>query len=49
LLERVAERQTACVGDREPAAITRATFGAESDFTHIAKLLEDWAGVAFRG
>jgi 3-hydroxyisobutyrate dehydrogenase-like beta-hydroxyacid dehydrogenase len=34
---------------REMLAITRAKFGAESDFTHIAKLLEDWAGVEFRG
>jgi 3-hydroxyisobutyrate dehydrogenase-like beta-hydroxyacid dehydrogenase len=34
---------------REMLAITRAKFGADSDFTHIAKLLEDWAGVEFRG
>jgi 3-hydroxyisobutyrate dehydrogenase-like beta-hydroxyacid dehydrogenase len=34
---------------REMLAITRATFGADSDFTHIAKLLEDWAGIEFRG
>jgi 3-hydroxyisobutyrate dehydrogenase-like beta-hydroxyacid dehydrogenase len=34
---------------REMLAITRAKFGAESDFTHIAKLLEEWAGVEFRG
>ncbi len=33
---------------REMLAITRAKFGADSDFTHIAKLLEDWAGVEFR-
>ena len=34
---------------REMLAITRARFGAESDFTHIAKLLEEWAGIEFRG
>jgi 3-hydroxyisobutyrate dehydrogenase-like beta-hydroxyacid dehydrogenase len=34
---------------REMLAITHAKFGADSDFTHIAKLLEDWAGVEFRG
>ncbi len=34
---------------REMLAITRAKLGADSDFTHIAKLLEDWAGVEFRG
>ena len=34
---------------REMLAITRAKFGANSDFTHIAKLLEDWAGIEFRG
>ena len=34
---------------REMLAITRAKYGADSDFTHIAKLLEDWAGIEFRG
>jgi 3-hydroxyisobutyrate dehydrogenase-like beta-hydroxyacid dehydrogenase len=34
---------------REMLAITRAKFGADSDFTHIAKLLEEWAGIEFRG
>ncbi|HYD07436.1 MAG TPA: NAD(P)-dependent oxidoreductase [Reyranella sp.] len=34
---------------REMLAITRARFGAESDFTHIARVLEEWAGVQFRG
>jgi 3-hydroxyisobutyrate dehydrogenase-like beta-hydroxyacid dehydrogenase len=34
---------------REMLAITRARFGADSDFTHIAKLLEEWAGIEFRG
>ena len=34
---------------REMLAITKARFGAESDFTFIAKLLEEWAGVEIRG
>lgn len=34
---------------REMLAITKARFGAESDFTHIARLLEEWAGVEIRG
>lgn len=34
---------------REMLAITRARFGADSDFTHIAKLIEEWAGVEIRG
>lgn len=34
---------------REMLAITKARFGAESDFTHIAKLLEEWAGVEIKG
>ncbi len=34
---------------REMLAITRARFGADSDFTHIAKLLEEWAGVEIKG
>jgi 3-hydroxyisobutyrate dehydrogenase-like beta-hydroxyacid dehydrogenase len=34
---------------REMLAITKARFGADSDFTFIAKLLEEWAGVEIRG
>lgn len=34
---------------REMLAITRARFGADSDFTHIAKVLEEWAGVEIKG
>jgi len=34
---------------REMLAITKARFGADSDFTHIAKLLEEWAGVEIKG
>ena len=34
---------------REMLAITRSRFGADSDFTHVAKLLEEWAGVEIRG
>jgi 3-hydroxyisobutyrate dehydrogenase-like beta-hydroxyacid dehydrogenase len=34
---------------REMLAITRARFGAGSDFTHVAKLLEEWAGVEIKG
>jgi len=34
---------------REMLAITKARFGAESDFTYIAKVLEEWAGVEIRG
>jgi 3-hydroxyisobutyrate dehydrogenase-like beta-hydroxyacid dehydrogenase len=33
---------------REMMAITNATFGPKSDFTSIAKLLEQWAGVEIR-
>ena len=33
---------------REMLAITKARFGADSDFTHIAKVLEEWAGVEIR-
>ena len=29
--------------------ITKARFGAESDFTCIAKVYEEWAGVEMRG
>jgi 3-hydroxyisobutyrate dehydrogenase-like beta-hydroxyacid dehydrogenase len=34
---------------REMLAVTRAKFGAGSDFTYIAKLLEEWAGVEIKG
>ena len=34
---------------RQMLAVTQAKFGADSDFTHIAKLLEEWAGIEFRG
>src|ERR1700760_935314 len=34
---------------RQMLAITNAKFGADSDFTFIAKVLEEWAGVEMRG
>jgi 3-hydroxyisobutyrate dehydrogenase-like beta-hydroxyacid dehydrogenase len=34
---------------REMMAVTNAKFGGESDFTSVAKLLEEWAGVEIRG
>jgi 3-hydroxyisobutyrate dehydrogenase-like beta-hydroxyacid dehydrogenase len=34
---------------RQMLAITNAKFGADSDFTSIAKVLEEWAGVEMRG
>lgn len=34
---------------REMLAVTRARFGAGSDFTSIAKVLEEWAGVEIKG
>ncbi len=34
---------------RQMLAVTKARFGADSDFTHVAKLLEEWAGVEIRG
>ena len=34
---------------REMLAVTRARFGADSDFTYIAKVLEEWAGVEIKG
>jgi 3-hydroxyisobutyrate dehydrogenase-like beta-hydroxyacid dehydrogenase len=34
---------------RQMLAITSARFGPQSDFTHIAKVLEEWAGVEMRG
>jgi 3-hydroxyisobutyrate dehydrogenase-like beta-hydroxyacid dehydrogenase len=30
---------------RQMLAVTQARFGAKSDFTHIAKVVEEWAGV----
>lgn len=33
---------------RQMLAVTKAKFGAESDFTHIAKVVEEWAGVEIR-
>lgn len=34
---------------REMLAVTNAKYGAASDFTCIAKVIEDWAGVEIRG
>lgn len=34
---------------REMMAITNAKFGGSSDFTSVAKLLEEWAGIEIRG
>jgi 3-hydroxyisobutyrate dehydrogenase-like beta-hydroxyacid dehydrogenase len=34
---------------RQMLAITNAKFGADSDFTSIAKVVEEWAGVTMRG
>lgn len=34
---------------REMMAITNAKFGPDSDFTSIARVIEDWAGVEMRG
>jgi 3-hydroxyisobutyrate dehydrogenase-like beta-hydroxyacid dehydrogenase len=34
---------------REMLAVTNARFGAASDFTSIAKVVEEWAGVEIRG
>ena len=34
---------------RQILAITNAKYGPDSDFTSIAKLIEDWAGVEIRG
>ena len=34
---------------RQMLAITQARFGADSDFTSIAKVVEEWAGVEIRG
>lgn len=34
---------------RQMLAVTQAKFGPESDFTSIAKVLEEWAGVEIKG
>lgn len=34
---------------RQMLAVTQAKYGAQSDFTCIAKVLEEWAGVQIRG
>jgi len=34
---------------RQMLAITNAKFGPESDFTSIARVIEEWAGVEIRG
>ena len=34
---------------RQMLAITQARFGADSDFTMIARVVEEWAGVEFKG
>jgi len=34
---------------REMMAVTNAKFGPDSDFTSVAKLIEEWAGVEIRG
>jgi 3-hydroxyisobutyrate dehydrogenase-like beta-hydroxyacid dehydrogenase len=34
---------------REMLAVTNARFGADSDFTSIARVIEEWAGVQIRG
>lgn len=34
---------------RQMLAVTKATFGAESDFTSMCRVVEDWAGVKVRG
>lgn len=34
---------------RQMLAVTQAKYGAQSDFTSVAKLLEEWAGVEIRG
>jgi hypothetical protein len=33
---------------RQMLAITNAKYGADADFTTIAKVLEEWAGVQIR-
>ena len=32
-----------------PEVVAKAKYGAESDFTCIAKVYEEWAGVEMRG
>jgi len=34
---------------RQMLAVTQAKFGADSDFTSIAKVIEEWAGVEIKG
>ena len=34
---------------RQMLAVTKALFGADSDFTNVARLLEEWAGVEIKG
>jgi hypothetical protein len=34
---------------RQMLAITNAKFGPDSDFTSIAKVVEEWAGVEIKG
>ncbi|MEI7872417.1 MAG: NAD(P)-dependent oxidoreductase [Alphaproteobacteria bacterium] len=34
---------------RQMLAVTKARFGGDSDFTFVAKVLEEWAGVEIRG
>ena len=34
---------------REMLAVTQARFGADSDFTSIARVIEEWAGVEIKG
>ena len=34
---------------RQMLAVTKARFGADSDFTFVAKVLEEWAGIEIRG
>jgi len=33
----------------EMLAVTKARFGPDSDFTMVAKVLEEWAGVEIKG
>ena len=34
---------------RQMLAVTKARFGADSDFTNVARVLEEWAGVEIKG
>jgi hypothetical protein len=34
---------------RQMLAVTNAKFGPDSDFTSIARVIEEWAGVEMRG